>query len=265
MRPCALHKDYAKVTNVRIGETYKRRSLVGLLKQLRGRVHGYEERLAASLSLGSNPNGSTTSTSLTIGLCQAFCQAGLDTCDVVHVKVVGNRVTILKEVGTSAEITVADDYVDISSETVIRLEVDDVEVSIRKGNPQQISLFDKAPPPATQRQTPIRDKNGHFTKPPGTLSSSDYIEQAVKQHGKPFKSVKEIMPLVLKTDFQTTSSDPLNIVRSSIHNDKRFTKTDDGLWTLLEWLTAERQREFSDEDANTDRETHGAGSDVNLR
>lgn len=158
---------------------------------------------------------------------------------MVHVRVVGNRVTIVKESGSSAEIIVADSHVDISGETVIRLEVEDVEVSIRKDNPQQVPLFDKAP--SVDRRAPLRDNRGHFIKPPGALSSSDYIEQAVKKFGKPFKAVKEIMPVVWETDFGTISKDPVNIVRSVLHTDKRFTKRDDGLWVLVEWLSADKE------------------------
>lgn len=227
---------------------------MGLLKLLRGRVLGYEERLAASPVLGSIPNGPTTSTSLSIRLCQAFCQARWDTYAVVHVKVVGNLVTIAREVDSNAEITVADSHVDISGEMVIRLEVDDVEVSIRKSNPQQVPLFDKAT--SVDKQAPLRNNRGHFIKPPGALSSSDYIEQAVKKFGKPFKSVKEIMPLVQKTDFQTISKDPLNIVRSALHTDKRFTKTNDGLWTLVEWVGAERQKASLNVDTSAGQEAH---------
>lgn len=158
---------------------------------------------------------------------------------MVHVRIVDNRVIIVKETGSNAKITVADSHVEISGDAIIRLEVGDVEVSIRKENFQQLSLFDETPP--ITKQTPMRDKRGHFIKPPGALSSADYIEQAVKQFGKPFKSVKEIMPLVQETDFKTSSEDPLNIVRSFLHNDKRFTKTGEGLWTLVEWHNAKEQ------------------------
>lgn len=162
---------------------------------------------------------------------------------MVHVRIAGNRITIVKKSSSGAEITVADSHVDISGDTIVRLEVDNAEISIRKDSPQQ-NLFDKGP--FLDKKNLLRDNKGHFVKPSDALSSADYIERAIKQHGKPFKSVKDIMPLVLKTDFQTTSNDPLNIVRSSIHNDKRFTKTDDGLWTLVQWLEDERQQEFAD-------------------
>lgn len=232
--------------------------LRGSLEQLRGRSLGTSRTFGEVSGLGSIPNGSTTSTSLIIGLCQAPCQARRDNYAVIHVKVVGNRVTIVKEAGSSAEITVADDHVDISGNTVIRLEVDDVEVSIRKDSPQQSSLFVK--PPVVEKQAPLRDSRGHFVKPPGALSSSDYIEQAVKRFGKPFKSVKEIMPLVWETDFQTTSKDPRNVVWSSIYADSRFVKTDKGLWALVEWLEPERQQ-VSSEDIGAGDETHNRNTE----
>lgn len=227
---------------------------MGLLKLLRGRSLGTSRTFGEVSGLGSIPNGSTTSTSLSIRLCQALCQARWDIYAVVHVKVVDNLVTIVREVDSNAEITVADSHVDIRGEMVIRLEVDDVEVSIRKSNPQQVPLFDKAT--SVDKQAPLRNNRGHFIKPPGALSSSDYIEQAVKKFGKPFKSVKEIMPLVHETDFRTISKDPLNIVRSALHTDKRFTKTDNGLWTLVEWLKAERQRKFPSDSNGVNEEAH---------